>query len=44
VNHITQVAKARAGTLGVDRDVLRGLPRKIDELRREFDTPSARIA
>ncbi|HLH89370.1 MAG TPA: GTPase domain-containing protein [Xanthobacteraceae bacterium] len=44
VNHITQVAKARAGTLGVDPDVLRGLPRKIDELRREFDTPSARIA
>jgi hypothetical protein len=44
VNHITQVAKAQAGTLGVDPEVLVRLPGELDELRQEFETQAARIA
>jgi hypothetical protein len=44
VNHITQVAKARAGTLGVAPEVLLRLPGELEVLREEFATRPARIA
>jgi hypothetical protein len=44
VNHITQVAKAQAGTLGVDPEVLFRLPGELEELRQEFETQAARTA
>jgi hypothetical protein len=44
VNHVAELAKARAGTLGVDPDVLRRLPEELRQLAGEFETLPARIA
>ena len=44
VNRVAELAKAQAGTLGVDPDVLRRLPEELRRLGREVASLPARIA
>jgi hypothetical protein len=44
VNRVAQVAKVRAGTLGLDADVLRRLPDELRELAPADTAVSVRIA